>query len=99
MIQCREMFKPLLKVVFFLSLLTTFLTFFGIPAIVEFLNKDVIIRVSEDASTDGTVPAPAGTICTENPETGAGWKTEANVSYFKGKGFKDGYAGCRGSPV
>ena len=53
------------------------------------------MKISKDISSDGTVPAPAVTICTVNPETGAGWKSDKNVQ-TTATGFKDKYAACEG---
>ena len=73
------------------SLFTTFLYYFGIPALKEYLKEEVFVKISKDSSTDGTVPAPAVTVCAVNPETGLGWKSESTV-----QSSENGYGGCEG---
>ena len=83
--------KVLLKGFFILSLFTTFLYNFGIPAMKEYLKEEVFVKISKDSSTDGTVPAPAITVCAINPETGLGWKSESTA-----QSTKNGFVGCDG---
>ena len=68
------------KVLFILILFVIFLVFFGIPSMIEFQDDGVFIKVSKYYPSDGAVPAPAATICAENPVTGIGWKSAANTS-------------------
>ena len=76
------MIKKLLvffKVSYIIILFGIFLAAFGIPSLLQYLDEGVFIKISRKTPSDGAVLAPAVTVCAENPETGKGWKSEANV--------------------
>ena len=68
------------KVSFTLVLFIIFLSFFGIPSLIEYLDKAVFVKISTDSSSEGKVSAPAITICTADPRTGNAWKLSPNIS-------------------
>ena len=73
-------FVIVFKVSFTLVLFIIFLSFFGIPSLIEYLEKAVFVKISTDSSSEGKVSAPAITICTTDPRTGNAWKLSPNIS-------------------
>ena len=73
-------FEIFLNVLFILILFISFLSFFGIPSLIEYLDEGVFVKISTYTASEGKVPAPAITICTSDPSTGNAWKLPPNIS-------------------